>query len=278
MRRVIFIALVAALVQWAAPANAITNGVRDGDAHPNVGALVAYEADLDLFALYCSGSLLDATHFLTAAHCVTWIDQDGYPLSDVFVTFDTDLRAYDGFRVIDPENLIPVSDVVPHPAFHGTPANGYIDVGVVTLATPVTGIEPIGLPDVGFLDREAAKGELRGHEFVNVGYGIQGGTMKGLWSPNCGWLLDGFRWNSVSPFMALTPAYLKQLTSTEATGDGGIGFLDSGSPHFYSSDPNDPWYNLAVAVQSGVDANLQAMSASTRLDIPIVHDWLETFL
>ena len=54
-----------------------------------------------------------------------------------------------------------------------------------------------------------------------------------------------------------------------------MGYGDSGGPHLYSDDPD---YDLVVAVTTGVDPNLQAMSANTRLDTPIVLDWLETFM
>ena len=39
MRRSLFIAVVLAILAWAAPAHAITYGVPDGTGHPNVGHL-----------------------------------------------------------------------------------------------------------------------------------------------------------------------------------------------------------------------------------------------
>ena len=53
----------------AGPAEAITNGTADGNAHPNVGGLVADEAYSDGTWIYCSGTLISPTVFLTAAHC-----------------------------------------------------------------------------------------------------------------------------------------------------------------------------------------------------------------
>ena len=53
----------------AGPAEAITNGTADGNAHRNVGGLVADEAYSDGTWIYCSGTLISPTVFLTAAHC-----------------------------------------------------------------------------------------------------------------------------------------------------------------------------------------------------------------
>ena len=63
--------LATALVCLAAtaPAGAITFGTADGDAHPNVGGLVAAQAYSDGTWIYCSGTLVSPTVFLTAAHC-----------------------------------------------------------------------------------------------------------------------------------------------------------------------------------------------------------------
>ena len=45
----------------AAPAGAITNGSPDGNAHPNVGGLVADQAYSDGTWIYCSGTLISPT-------------------------------------------------------------------------------------------------------------------------------------------------------------------------------------------------------------------------
>lgn len=274
MRKVILFVAVVALMLWSFPAGAITNGESDGNRHPNVGAVVAlYEGE---YWRQCSGSLMSETQFLTAAHCINWIGAFGLPLSDLFVTFDEDLIRQDDGSV-QPAHLIGVSDLDWHPAFRTSMAKGYNDVGVVTLAAPVTDIEPVDLPDVGFLSGQAASGDLRGHVFVNVGYGVQSQT-KSLLNPQSVWFFDGHRSMSTSPFMALTPYFLKLLTTHAATGMGGIGWGDSGGPHFFSDDPTDPDYNLVVAVTAAGDPSLMALSENTRLDIPVVHEWLEGIL
>src|SRR3954465_9534776 len=69
MRRFTFLASALASLVLAAPAGAITDGSPDGNGHPNVGGLVADQAYSDGTWLYCSGTLISPTVFLTAAHC-----------------------------------------------------------------------------------------------------------------------------------------------------------------------------------------------------------------
>ena len=51
------------------PATAIINGTLDGNKHPDVGGLVSPTQYGDGTWLYCSGTLISPTVFLTAAHC-----------------------------------------------------------------------------------------------------------------------------------------------------------------------------------------------------------------
>src|SRR6476660_9553296 len=66
---VLLAAAVVAVVVGASPGWAITNGAPDGNGHPNVGGLVAAQAYSDGTWIYCSGTLISPTVFLTAAHC-----------------------------------------------------------------------------------------------------------------------------------------------------------------------------------------------------------------
>ena len=86
MRRRLLLAaaLLLAVLLPAAPASAITNGTADGNGHPNVGGLVSPTQYSDGTWIYCSGTLISPTVFLTAAHC-----GEG---DRVRVTFDPDYR------------------------------------------------------------------------------------------------------------------------------------------------------------------------------------------
>ena len=87
-----FVALLVAAVTAASPAGAITYGQPDAGEHPYVGFMIFFSpADPGWFS--CSGTLLDAGTFLTAAHCTYGIGTKGQVSpgtsggTDVWVTF-----------------------------------------------------------------------------------------------------------------------------------------------------------------------------------------------
>src|SRR5829696_6769020 len=135
MRRVLVAAaLLLAVLLPAAPASAITNGTADGSAHPNVGGLVSPTQYSDGTWIYCSGTLISPTVFLTAAHCA----DDG---ERVAVTFDTDYEAGDRlyYGTFEADPLYNQSQSDPH------------DIAVVVLDTAVRGITPALLPEADSL-------------------------------------------------------------------------------------------------------------------------------
>src|SRR3954452_7372988 len=155
MRRLIS-STAAALLIAAAPAGAITYGVPDGTGHPEVGALLAQQAYPDGTWAECTGTLISATVFLTAAHC----DQG---VSRVAVTFDSNYNSKTGTThwgtwYADPNYNQAQSDPQ--------------DVAVVVFDNPVKRITPARLPKAGSL------GSVRsGDRFTSVGYGAQSVTI-----------------------------------------------------------------------------------------------------
>jgi hypothetical protein len=282
MRR-LTIALVgiATSIAAIAPARAITNGVPD-TTHPNVGAIIV-DLDFDgggpnpvLRFQLCSGSLLTSTRFLTAGHCVAFLEDAADVVVATFVTFDADLRARDdGSGVVDPVNVITVTGISKHPGFRCNLSTCYNDVGVLTLGSVVSGIAPVELPTLGALDAAAASNGLRGHVFVNVGYGANF-LDRSLFSPNATIGFDGIRGMSLSPFSALTRYHLFLKNNASATGLGGTCFGDSGSPTFFEQTGSGS--NLAVAVTTSGDPRCRSLSQHQRLDTAEVRRYLGTFV
>ncbi|HET9615437.1 MAG TPA: hypothetical protein VFP22_11550, partial [Candidatus Limnocylindrales bacterium] len=83
-------ALVAILsLAVASPAAAITNGSPDNGEHPYVGELLFYVPDAvdprfdDPGSWFtCSGTLLDASHVVTAGHCTFGVGRNGVSTTD----------------------------------------------------------------------------------------------------------------------------------------------------------------------------------------------------
>lgn len=286
---VIFAVFVVALVP-AVQSGAITNGVPDGDGHPNVGTIVwkvypDWQPNEGIFwDWYCTGSLLAPDLYLTAAHCVTpmigYLDRGILHSDEIYVTFDFDLHRdpdagiYGGIHP-DEANLVPVESWDINPRFRCNASTCYFDMAVLHLAEPVEGIDPIVLPTLGFLDERAEQNGLRGHAFVNVGYG-SGAVDRSIWSPNVTVTYSGYREVSTSPFMALNKTHLFLLDNHAATGMGGGGFGDSGSPNFFEEEGE--LRNLVVALDTSGDPKAQALSMNWRLDTPAAREFLDDYV
>jgi secreted trypsin-like serine protease len=257
-------ALVASLVAIA-PAQAITNGQPDGNRHPNVGLMVASFPGSGPQP-WCTGTLIAPTYFLTAAHCVVFLQQSGGTVDGV--TFDPTPVFGSG----SPAVVIPAQATAVDPAF-GRDQGDFHDLAVITLARAAP-VAPAVLPAAGLLDQLAAQGGLRGQQFTNVGYGAigiayGGGQPVPVFDP------VPTRRFSTSPFMALRNTVLFLLLNTNATGQGGTCAFDSGSPHFLSTGSGD----VLVAVTSLLgDRACVANGFNYRLDTPSARAFLGQFV
>lgn len=261
-RRSLIVGAAAAmsLTLGQSPARAITNGTYDDNDHPNVG--IVYINSLPFTLGFGSGSLLSSREFLTAGHVTAGLTAAGLSPGQVSVSFDEQVSLSPEL-VISTAHPVAVTGWVTHPGWWCNAAICRNDVGVIHLAEDVD-LTPIDLPAVGFLDAQAARGELRGHAFVNVGYGFNS-LDRSFNSPKRNLTWEQRRMASSTEFMALTPNNLQQL--------GGTCFGDSGGPHFYGGD----YPNLVVAVTSTGDPTCTALEASQRLDTQAVHDFLELY-
>lgn len=257
--------LISLMLFWACPVLAISNGELDGDRHPNVGAIVA-EFDFGwgpVRILGCSGVLIEATVFLTAGHC-------GIMPPELNPYFEKFLVSFDSEVDLDGGDFIQVEEAIVDPEF-GHDMGDLHDIAVFILPEGSTvGITPADLPTGGLLEDMAAQGGLRGHDFVNVGYGLVPEWKQGppLFLPS-----DGFRRMSTSPFMALTKSWLKLLMNNDATNQGGVCYGDSGGAHFLAQDPN-----IVVAITTGGDAVCRALNYNYRLDTLSARSFLSQFV
>ena len=249
MRRSVAVLLVSVFtILLPGPAGAIIGGHEDVDNdYPFVGLLAFYDSDGE-YMHRCTGTLISPTVVLTAAHCTSGT-------ATAYAYFSVDVP--DDFRE-NPTGIL--GTTYAHPDYNPNTLNN--DVGVVVLEEAVPLEEYPTLAPEGFLSDLKASGQIRGDTIVAVGYGLREG-----WPPPE--LTDNeTRYVSTSPYSALTPNNLRLLQSTNATGQGGTCFGDSGGPHFWEDTL------MIVSVTSWGDAICRAHDMTQRVDIASVLDWL----
>lgn len=252
-------ALAAAAITLCAAAQAVTNGDLDGNGHPYVGLMVA--KDVDGNPLWrCSGTLLNATHFLTAGHCTE------SPAASVEIWFDADVDSGipgNGYPFTGPASGTPYT----HPDYPTAPffVN---DVGVVVLHSPMPMAAYGRLPALGSLNALATRRGNQDVTFTAVGYGLQ--------------QINPVFVESARVRMVATPRLI-QINTPGFTGDfslllsnnhstGGTCFGDSGGPNFVGAS------NVVGGVTSfDINGNCAGTGGVFRLDQKKVLDWLATF-
>lgn len=257
MKRFLRISSLLVALSIAASAVAITDGELDGDGHPYVGLMIAYDG---VSAWRCSGALISPTVFVTAGHCT-----DGAIFATVY--FDADVQS--GI----PGNGWPFSGGVNGTAFTSpdyVPQAFFLnDLGVVILHQAQSLSEYAELADAGQLDALARRRGLQNQTFTAVGYGLQ--------------RINPVFVESELVRMVATP-HLIQINTPGFTGDfsillsnnhstGGTCFGDSGGPNFIGDS------NVIGGVTSfGVNGNCAGTGGVYRLDR--AHDlaWLESLL
>lgn len=185
LRRSLAVALlsVGALLLVIVSADAVVYGVPDGTGHPNAGGLVYPQAFSDGTWIYCSGTLISPTVFLTAAHC-------DIGSSRVTVTFDSAYQDGDKTFV---------------GTWHADPLYGHDesdphDLAVVVFDKPIKGITPAVLPAAGSLSNLPSNQQI-----TSVGYGAfevtnQPGGHRYLYNDVRGAATGTL--NSITPFLA----------------------------------------------------------------------------
>ena len=246
MRRLITLTVVVAALTAASPAAAITNGTADGNGHPNVGGLVAPTQYSDGTWLYCSGTLISPTVFLTAAHCA----EDG---ERVGVTFDTAYQAGDKvyYGTFEADPLYNKSQSDPH------------DIAVVVLDKAVRGITPAELPTANSLSN------LSGSQtFTSVGYGAYEVT-NGPGGHQ--YLYNDVRGVATGTLNSTNPSWLR-ISMNASTGNGGTCYGDSGGPNFLGTT------QIVAAITITGDAVCRSTNVVYRLDTESARTFLAQYV
>lgn len=233
------------------PACAITNGEPDGEAHPSVGAILAFVPDRPT-PLLCTSVLVHPRVVLTAGHCLHGFNERGVPPEDLVVRFAPDFNAP---GVIDRA----VAQGFIHPDYvPGREREPYQeDLAALILAEPVTDIVPSRRAPPGFMEDLDTRGHTR---MIRVGYGFQLDFPPATYIP-----VDGLRRVSVSDLQAVLPSFLV-MNGNQAAGNGGVCFFDSGGPAFWQ-DP-DTGEETVVSLVSWGAGQCLANDMSTRIDTP----------
>ena len=246
MRRLIIVPVLLAVLAVASPAGAITNGTLDGNKHPNVGGLVASEPYSDGTWIYCSGTLISPTVFLTAAHC----GEDG---ERVAVTFDTAYQEGDKlyYGAFEADPLYNQSQSDPH------------DIAVVVLDKPVRGITPAQLPTADSLSNLSGS-----QQFTSVGYGAYEVT-KGPGGRQ--YLYNDVRMVATGTLNSTNPSWLR-ISMNPSTGNGGTCYGDSGGPNFLGDT------DIIAAITITGDAVCRSTNVVYRLDTESARDFLSQYV
>lgn len=245
MKRII-VAAAAVTLLVAAPASAITNGTADGNAHPNVGGLVNDEQYSDGTWIYCSGTLISPTIFLTAAHCA----EDG---ASVRVTFDTAYvdgdKTYSGTFEADP-------------AYNQAQSDTH-DIAVVVLDKAVKGIAPAKLPTAGSLSNLSGS-----TKFVSVGYGAYEVTNE---PGGHRYLYNDVRMKATGTLNSTNATWLR-ISMNASKGDGGTCYGDSGGPNFLGTT------NVIASITITGDAVCRSTNVTYRLDTESARAFLSQYV
>jgi V8-like Glu-specific endopeptidase len=245
-RKLIVIVLLFTLLSVATPAHAITYGELDGTRHPNVGGLVSPTQYSDGTWLYCSGTLISPTVFLTAAHCDEGTTQ-------VTVTFDPDYKAgdktYTGTWHADPLYDQKQSD--PH------------DIAVIVFDKPVKDIVPARLPAADSLSNLSGS-----QQFTSVGYGAYEVTNQ---PGGHQYLYNDVRMVATGTLNSINPAWLR-ISMNPSTGNGGTCYGDSGGPNFLGTT------DIVAATTITGDAICRSTNVTYRLDTTSARAFLGQFV
>jgi secreted trypsin-like serine protease len=236
----------------------------------------------------CSGAMVDADTFLTAAHCVTdWgskppqffisLDPDvepaSAPLRDGALSDDEAAAAV--AALTSPDGLEGVHAIAGtehySPGYPGTGSNAQ-DIAVVELpAGPVADrwqFEPAQLPTAGELTALGSR-TLDAATWTVAGYGTQEATRD----PDRAHSAGGVRLEATLDFNALNATWVR-LAMNESRDLGGACYGDSGGPNYVALGDRELLAGLTVTG----DAPCYATNVAYRTDSPKAQAFLEDYV
>ncbi|MCZ7414520.1 trypsin-like serine protease [Streptomyces sp. WMMC897] len=276
-------AACAAVLAAALPSSAINSyNAAPAPERTEVGALVVqYDNDEDpgtpdRVRWVCSGTMIDADTFLTAAHCTTdWPEGTTFHVSldqDVQGALDDAAAAHPG----DP-GAVAAAVAVPgtahnHPGYPG-PSSDTRDISVVEVSAEATAsrwdFTPATLPTAGQLDALGPQG-LKDLDYTVAGYGTQEAQREPGGHAHPG---GGERLKAPLSYNTLNKAWLR-LSMIGAQDNGGACYGDSGGPNFARIDGE----RLLVGTTITGDAPCYATNVTYRLDAPGARAFLSPFV
>lgn len=247
-----------------------------------VGALIATwdddgdPATPDRVDWVCSGTMIDADTFLTAAHCTTdWPDDVKFYVSldqDVQSALDTAAAEYPGDPSAVASDVAVQGEAHTNTAYPG-PESDPNDIAVVELpAKTMKGrwsFTPATLPTAGRLDALGPQ-KLNDTDFVVAGYGTQEAQRGPGGQTHPG---GGVRMKAPVTFDALNDAWVR-LAMTAPQGNGGACYGDSGGPNFAMIDGR----RTLVATTITGDTPCYATNVAYRLDTPGARSFLSPYV
>ncbi|MER7535126.1 trypsin-like serine protease [Streptomyces sp. NPDC097704] len=276
-------AACAAVIATAIPSSAINSyNAAPAPERTEVGALVATwdddndPATPDRVDWVCSGTMIDADTFLTAAHCTTdWPANVRFYVSldqDVQAGLDRAAAEHPGDPAAVARSVAVEGTAHSHPAYPG-PASDTHDISVIELPAKAVkdrwSFTPATLPTAGALAAPGPQG-LNSTAFLVAGYGTQEAERGPGGQTHPG---GGVRMKAPVSFNALNDAWVR-LAMTAPQGNGGACYGDSGGPNFATLNGK---LTLVATTITG-DTPCYATNVTYRLDTPGARDFLKPFV